>query len=155
MKAKKVVLFCCLLLLMTILGCARVKAPHPLIKMNTPWECEGNSITVTGVTVTDKYLAQDGTEYSKDTGDVLIIIRCKATMVPGWSITDYRLISASTKESSLCAPITEMSDSGEEMLLFLFGIPKERYDGAMHGYSLEMQIRSGGRYGSTTFIFIE
>ena len=114
--------------------------------INTPWEYAGNSITVTSVSVTGSYLAQDGTLYSENTDDYLVIIRCKADMAPGWSIAGCHLsetTSAGSSHSALSAPLTEVSEKGEATLILLFSIPAKEFAGSVEFYHLKLQIASG------------
>ena len=126
--------------------------------INTPWEYEGNSITVTGVTVTDSYLAQNGVLYSENKDDYLVIVRCKAIMAPGWSIAGHNLTSATSAGTILCspsAPLIEISESGEAFLILLFSIPRTEYAGSIEAYHLEIQIRSAEHWGIQDFSFFE
>ena len=155
---KKIILFTACLLLCTILfGCTKkTTGPYQATVMNVPWEHEGNSITVTEVTVKDSYLAQDGTLYSENGGDYLVIVRCKTDMAPGWSITGHSLTSATSAGENLCspgAPLIEESENGEKTRLLLFSIPMQEYAGDIDVYHLEIQIASGNYVGRRGFVF--
>jgi len=132
--------------------------PYPVTGMNSPWEHEGNSITVTDVTVTDSYLAQDGTLYSEEKGDYLVIVRCKAILVPGWSITGHSLTCSGSSGTNLCSPsepLIEVSENGEKTRLLLFSIRMQDFAGDIDAYLLEIQIGSGNRVGQQGFVFFQ
>lgn len=155
---KKFILFTACLLLCTILfGC--IKTPtgaYQATGMNDPWEHEGNSITVTGVTVTDSYLAQNGTLYSEKNDDYLVIVRCKVLMASGWSITGHSLTCATSAGTNLCPPsepLIEVSENGEETRILLFSIPGKEYAGDIDVYHMEIQIASGNYVGRQGFVF--
>lgn len=131
-------------------------SPYIAYGINSPWEHEGNSITVTDVTVTDSYLAQDGTLYSEENGDYLVIVRCKAVMAPGWSITGHSLACSGSSGTNLCSPsepLIEVSENGEETRLLLFSIRMQDFAGDIDAYLLEIQIGSGNRAGRQGFVF--
>lgn len=134
--------------------------PYPVTGMNSPWEFEGGSITITGVTVTDSYLAPDGTTYSQDDDDVLVIVKWKAVLDPEWSVAGTYLTTHFAAHNSLgkllCDPISEVSDTGEEILLYLFSIPKGTYTGRIQDYYLEIRlVEPGGATRTHTLSFYE
>lgn len=157
MKKTAIILAVCLLCLL-LPGCREQNTGQFVTRvMNSPWEFGGGSITVTGVTVTDSCLVPDGTTYSQD-DDVLVIVRLKADLNPEWSISAIHLTTYfhtnNSKGTLLCDPIPEVSDSGEEVLLYLFSIPKVEYTGRIRYYFLDVSVvESGGTRRAETFNF--
>ena len=148
----------CLLLCLLLPGChVNTTGQFVTQKMNSPWEFEGGSVTVTGVTVTDSCLIPDGTAYEQGR-DVLVIVKWKAKLNPEWSLSSMNLTTLFATNNStgtlLCDPIPEVSESGEEVFLCLFSIRKAEYTGNIRDYFMNVNIaESGGAYRLQTFNF--
>lgn len=155
MKKTAIIFAVCLLLCVALCSCTmEPETPYYRYCLNAVWECEGNRISFTEATVADTYLAPDGTAYSKD-GNVLLITRCKAIMAPEWHIDFVILHGPGSGFKSICDPIPEVSDSGEETLIYLFTIQKEEYTGNILDYDLSVNLVSGEANRLETFCFYE
>lgn len=53
------------------------------------------------------------------------------------------MVGPDSSGKRLCDPIPEVSDSGEETLIYLFSIPKEEYTGNLLDYIMSVNIISG------------
>lgn len=125
--------------------------PYTVTPMNTPWETDGNSITVTEVVLTDSYVAQDGTAYSEGDQDLFVIVRCKVSLAPGWSISGYSLSSAYSSATKMGGPIPEVSDNGEVYQVFLFSFHDGQYEGRIWNYRFGIVLETGANRRTQEF----
>ena len=139
-----------------ICGCFNNPSTVLAYSLNHPWECEGNSVTVTGVTIADRYTSPDGTEHIPDADGVLMIVSCRVSMSPTWNISQKTSIeNAGTNIPMLCGPISEGHADGEETVSLLFSIPGNAYSGKIQDYVLNVEISSGANVRMQLFHFVD
>ena len=152
---KSVAIFAYLLICVCLSGCFGRQIPVTAYSMNNPWECDGNSITVTAATTADSYLSSDGKEYVPEDGGILVVVRCCVSMADSWSISQKTCLqNAARNIPMLCDPISENHKNGEEAMVLLFSIPEAEYTGDVQQYYLDMQISCGSSIRTQLFHFI-
>ena len=125
---------------------------HHLI--NSPWESDGNSITVTEVVVVDSYSAPDGAEYTAVTDGKLLLVQCKVDLAAGWSIKKSISISnAFHSVNLLCDPIQE-ADADKELWTLLFSLPADAYSGKID-YGMMLILQCGDQVREAWFTFLQ
>lgn len=135
------------LLSATLLGCSNNDSKVKSYPLNHVWETDGNSISMTDVTMSDRYTAPDGVVYTAPDGGELMIVRCRASFAPGWAIDKGTFVSSVATRNIylLCEPIEEVSDSGEETFILLFSFDANQLSGNIRRGSLKLFITSGGQ----------
>ena len=154
---KKTLMFTIIIIIsVCICGCFNNPSTVLAYSLNYPWECEGNSVTLTGVTIADSYTSPDGTEHIPDADGVFVIVSCRVSMSPTWNISQKTSIeNAVANIPMLCEPFSEGHNDGEEKLILLFSIPDDEYTGNIRDYLLNMEISSGSNTRTQLFNFID